>query len=75
MGGRVFVLGGYRRGDWPPWAEVYELDRGKSRWVRKSPMPTPRGALAVATDGHRIYAVAGTRERRPATRCCWWTGF
>ena len=61
-GNRLYVIGGYRQAFlalWHPVATVYMYDPDKDVWTERSPMPTPRGALAVAESGGRLYAIGG----------------
>jgi N-acetylneuraminic acid mutarotase len=61
-GNRLYVIGGYTRSFlalWHPVATVYMYDPGKDAWTERSPMPTPRGALAVAESGGKFYAIGG----------------
>jgi len=65
VGTRLFVIGGYSGGRvrWTPEATVWEYDPARETWVRRAPMPTPRGALAVAVLDGRIHAVGGSADR------------
>lgn len=61
-GNRLCVIGGYTRSFlamWHPVATVYMYDPDKDAWTERSPMPTPRGALAVAEFGGKLYAIGG----------------
>ena len=61
-GNRLYVIGGYRQAllsAWHPVATVYIYDPEKDAWTERSPMPTPRGALAVAESGGKLYAIGG----------------
>lgn len=61
-GNRLYVIGGYRQAFlalWHPVATVYMYDPDKNAWTERAPMPTPRGALAVAESGGRLYAIGG----------------
>jgi len=61
-GNRLYVIGGYTRSFlslWHPVATVYMYDPEKSTWTERSPMPTPRGALAVAESGGKLFAIGG----------------
>jgi N-acetylneuraminic acid mutarotase len=62
--GRLFVVGGYTGGRlrWTPVATVLEYDRAADAWHYRAPMPTPRGALAVAALGGRLHAVGGSTD-------------
>ncbi len=69
VGNRLYVIGGYRQkflALWHPTATVYMYDTETDAWTERSPMPTPRGALAVAESGGKLYAIGGydgTRNR------------
>ncbi len=59
---RLYVIGGYTRSFlalWHPVATVYMYDPETNAWTERSPMPTPRGALAVAASGGKLYAIGG----------------
>ena len=59
---RLYVIGGYRQAFlalWHPVATVYRYDPDKNAWTERAPMPTPRGALAVAEFSGRFYAIGG----------------
>ncbi len=59
---RLFVVGGFKAGFgsiWKPVATVYEFLIQEDRWVERSPMPTARGALAVAVLNDKIVAIGG----------------
>lgn len=61
-GGRLYVIGGYARfgiNIWSPVATVYAYDPTTDRWAERAPMPTARGALAVAELGGKLYAIGG----------------
>lgn len=61
-GGRLYVIGGYARSGiniWSPVATVYAYDPTTDRWAERAPMPTARGALAVAEVGGKLYAIGG----------------
>lgn len=63
--GRLFVVGGYTGGRvrWTPLGTVFEYDPSLNSWRGRAAMPTPRGALAVAAVGGRIYALGGSHDR------------
>jgi Kelch motif len=65
VGDRLFVIGGYTGGrvSWTPLDAVYELNVTRNVWETRSPMPTPRGALAVAVLNGRIHALGGAADR------------
>ena len=62
---RLFVVGGYAGGRvrWTPQNAVYEFVRERGAWEARAPLPTPRGALAVAVLGGRIHALGGSGDR------------
>jgi N-acetylneuraminic acid mutarotase len=63
---RIYVIGGFEHSFlsiWSPLNTVYEYDSGADRWMVRKPMPTPRGALAVAVLDGKLHAVGGyTRD-------------
>jgi N-acetylneuraminic acid mutarotase len=65
VGNRLFVIGGYTGGRvrWTPLDTVYELNPNRETWEARAPMPTPRGALAVAVLDGRVHALGGSGER------------
>jgi len=61
-GGRLFVIGGYKQSGfsvWQPVATVYAYDPETDTWAERAPMPTARGALAVAVHAGKLYAIGG----------------
>src|SRR3989442_6038070 len=62
--GRLFVVGGFTGGrvGWSASPTVYEYDSRRNAWITRVPMPSPRGALAVAAVGGRLYALGGAAE-------------
>ncbi|HEV8243351.1 MAG TPA: hypothetical protein VGQ07_05115, partial [Nitrospirales bacterium] len=59
---RIYVIGGFEHSFlsiWSPLNTVYEYDSGADRWMVRKPMPTPRGALAVAVLDGKLHAVGG----------------
>lgn len=59
---RIYVIGGFEHAllsIWNPVTTVYEYDPGADRWAARKPMPTPRGALAVAALDGKLHAVGG----------------
>jgi N-acetylneuraminic acid mutarotase len=63
--GRLFVVGGYTGGRvrWEASATVFEYDPARNSWATRAPMPTARGALAVAVLNDRIHALGGSADR------------
>jgi N-acetylneuraminic acid mutarotase len=61
VGDRLFVIGGYTGGrlSWSPLDAVWEWTDARAAWEKRTPMPTARGALAVAALGNRIHALGG----------------
>lgn len=60
LDGKLYVVGGYRENTFSPTGAVriYDLETGE--WSEGAPMPTPRGALAVAVVDGRIHTFGGT---------------
>ncbi len=61
-GGRLYVIGGYRKSGltvWEPVATVYAYDPATDTWTQRAPMPSPRGALSVTEHDGRLYAIGG----------------
>ena len=62
VGNRIYVIGGFKQSlmsVWKPVATVYVYDPAHDAWTEGSPMPTARGALAVAELGGHLYAIGG----------------
>ena len=61
--GKIYVVGGFTKGfrDRGPVDTVWQYDPATNRWERRAPLPTPRGALAVAALDGKIYALGGER--------------
>jgi N-acetylneuraminic acid mutarotase len=64
VGGRLFVVGGFSGGRirWTAENALYEYDAQRDAWTARAPMPTPRGALAVAVLDGRLHAVGGSGD-------------
>ena len=64
VSGRLFVVGGYTGGRmaWPRVPSLYEYEPARDAWVPRAPMPTSRGALAVAVAGDRLHALGGDAD-------------
>lgn len=58
--GKLYVVGGYREATFDPVAALRILDLATLAWSDGAPLPTPRGALAVAELAGRIHAIGGT---------------
>lgn len=63
--GKIYVVAGFtgtfsKRN---PVNSVWQYDPATERWQRRAPLPTPRGALAVAVVDGKIYAMGGERLR------------
>ncbi|SLM49484.1 Kelch repeat type 1-containing protein [Nitrospira japonica] len=66
VGGLVYVIGGYKQSGlsiWQPVASVYAYDPAADKWTERAPMPTARGALAVAELDGMLYAIGGFGEK------------
>ncbi len=64
-GGIIYVIGGYKQSGlsiWRPVASVYAYDPARDVWTERTPMPTARGALAVAELNGKLYAIGGFGE-------------
>ena len=62
VNGRLYVIGGFHHSllnIWNPSTTVYEYDPGRDQWTTRNPMPTPRGALAVAVLAGKLHAIGG----------------
>ena len=64
VGDRLFAIGGYTGGRvrWMALDTVYEFIASREAWEPRAPMPTPRGALAVAVLNDRVHALGGSGE-------------
>ena len=66
VNGRLYIVGGFEHSlltIWNPLTSVYEYDPRADSWSARKPMPTPRGALAVAVLDGKLHAVGGyTRD-------------
>ena len=68
LDGKIYVAGGFT-GSFAkrsPVDSVWQYDPATGRWERRAPLPTPRGALAVAVLDGRLYAMGGERFRAAA---------
>lgn len=59
LDGRLYVVGGYREATFDAVDHLHIHDVGSGTWRDGPPLPTPRGALAVAVHGGRIHAIGG----------------
>lgn len=62
IGERLYVVGGYTQSffsNWQPLATLYVYNPSSDTWTEGPPMPTARGALAVAQHGGKIFAIGG----------------
>ena len=59
--GSIYVVGGHGTLLWgaSPQDGFYRYTPGRDRWVRLPSLPTPRGAVAVAVLGDRLYVAGG----------------
>jgi N-acetylneuraminic acid mutarotase len=66
VGGRLYVIGGYKRSGlsvWGPVATVYAYDPATDSWTEGAAMPTARGALSVTVHDGKLYAIGGYEGR------------
>ena len=59
---KLYVIGGFTKAMlsvWHPLGTVYAYDPSKDSWTELAPLPTARGALAVAELGGKLYAISG----------------
>ncbi|HEU4473947.1 MAG TPA: kelch repeat-containing protein [Gemmatimonadales bacterium] len=59
VGGRLYIVGGFRGTTFSPTGAVRVYDPATRGWQDGTPMLTPRGALAVAVLDGRIHAIGG----------------
>ncbi len=62
----LYVVGGYTQ-SWEPVASTLVYEPARDQWREAAPMPTARGALAVAVLDGRIHAVGGVGAGRRNT--------
>jgi N-acetylneuraminic acid mutarotase len=62
---RLFVVGGFGGGRvrWEALDAVYEYVAARNAWEARAPLPTPRGALAVAVLDGRLHALGGSGDK------------
>ena len=66
VGGRLYVIGGYKQSAlsvWGPVATVYMYDPATDAWSERTAMPTARGALSVTVHEGKLYAIGGYEGR------------
>jgi len=59
VGGRLYIVGGFRENTFGPTGAVRIYDPAADSWSDGAPMLTPRGALAVAVVEGKIHAIGG----------------
>ncbi|MGH9023824.1 MAG: Kelch repeat-containing protein, partial [Acidimicrobiia bacterium] len=62
LAGRLYVAGGFTNlpgAAWTPQSAVWSLGVGEAQWRPEAPLATPRGALALAALGTRLFALGG----------------
>jgi N-acetylneuraminic acid mutarotase len=61
--GKIYVVGGFAKSfrERAPVDSAWQYDPAADRWERRAPLPTPRGALAVAVIEGKLYAMGGER--------------
>jgi len=59
VGGKLFIIGGFRDNTFTPTGAVRIYDPSTRVWQDGAPMLTPRGALAVAVIDGKIHAIGG----------------
>jgi N-acetylneuraminic acid mutarotase len=67
--GKIYIVGGFHE-PFPkrePVGNTWVFDPATNHWDKRSPMPTPRGAMVMAAIGTRIYAAGGEHSRPPGT--------
>ena len=64
VGGRLYLIGGFREHTFAPTGAVRIYDPATGAWLEGAPMLTPRGALAVAVLDGKIHAIGGNAEGR-----------
>src|SRR5918997_6775776 len=59
---KLYIIGGFTKSFlsvWEPTAGVYQYDPQSDSWTERAPMPTMRGALAVAEVSGKLLAIGG----------------
>ena len=62
VGGRLYVIGGYKQSGlsvWAPVGTLYAYDPAVNAWTELAAMPTARGALSVSVHEGNLYAIGG----------------
>ena len=61
---RLYVIGGYTGGRlrWSALDTVWEWTEQRGTWEKRTPMPTPRGALAAVALAGRIHVLGGSAD-------------
>jgi N-acetylneuraminic acid mutarotase len=59
VGGRLYILGGFRETSFDPVPNVRIYDLATAQWSEGAPMPTPRGAAGFAVLDGRIHVIGG----------------
>ena len=62
VGGDVYSIGGYTGNIGTSRPDVYVLTAGAAEWERRADLPVPRGGMAGASDGERIFVAGGRSE-------------
>jgi len=57
--GKLYVIGGFRETSFDATDALHIYDIANRTWREGPPLPTPRGALAVAVQDGRIHAIGG----------------
>jgi N-acetylneuraminic acid mutarotase len=62
LDGFLYIIGGFAKSGfsvWHPVNTVYQFNPATQTWLERAPMPTSRGALGVAVNQGRLYAIGG----------------
>lgn len=65
LGGRLYVVGGFSMETGEPTGRNDELDPRTGTWCARTPLPVPRGSLALAASGRHLHALGGREEVGP----------
>lgn len=66
VGGRLYVIGGYKQSGlsvWGPVATVFSYNPASDAWTERASMSTARGALSVTVHEGKLYAIGGYEGR------------